>query len=125
MSNEKTITVQLDEQITTHQGIVTSVTLRQPTYEDFLEFGEVYSYVRTPGGTIIPSENTEAIRAYIERLVVLPVTPLLLSNASLKTARAIKGAVVGFFLGESSKGEDSEKSPQNSSGEPTSSAPIT
>jgi hypothetical protein len=45
---------------------------------------------------------------------VVDVDPLLLRQGGLKLARAIKEAVLSFFLPDAAEGEDSETSPTNS-----------
>lgn len=88
-------TITLSQPLDAGDGKITSVTLRDPTFKDFMELGETHVFARNKDGTIYTAESIDTIRGYIERLC--DCDPLLLSHLGLKDARALKGAVLDFF----------------------------
>ncbi len=86
--------------LTVHGSVITEIVLREPSFDDYLELGEIISYGKAPDGTIFSVENSEVLRGYFERCLVQPATPLLLAPGGMKLARAVKGAVLGFFRDE-------------------------
>jgi hypothetical protein len=100
---EKTIT--LSTPITVHGGVTTQVVVREPKGKDYIELGHPTTLVRTKNG-VAEVQNDDVIAAYINRCV--DVDPLLLvQQASLKDAMAIKDAVLDFFIGAQTKQSDS------------------
>lgn len=93
----KTTTVDVPGGYLTHQGNSTRIVVREPTVEDYLEIGEVYSYVPAPDGLAYPMENREAVKRYVERLVVEPTDQLLIAGLPLSVGRDLRDAVLGFF----------------------------
>ena len=99
----------------THGGVVHEVVLREPSYDAYLELGEIVTYGRSPDGTIFPVENGEILRSYIAKCLVQPKDHLALGQGGVKLARAVKGAVLGFFRDEPSAPAPSPTSPTTSS----------
>lgn len=93
----KTIKIELLDPIETPQGIVTSISFREPKARDFAELGEPFQFVRLPNGTHYVVEHDNAIRGYIERCVMAPVDPVTLGGASLADAMRIKDEFLFFF----------------------------
>jgi hypothetical protein len=90
------ITIDLEKPIVTHDGSVSSVTLREPQFAEIMKFGEPFS--RGYGTDVVYSaENTDAIKGYIEALVQQPVDGLLLRQLGTLDSLKLKDAVVGFF----------------------------
>ncbi|WP_158810232.1 hypothetical protein [Beijerinckia sp. L45] len=88
--------------LVTHRGVCTEIVLREPTYDEYLDLGEIVTYGKAPDGTIFPVENSEVLRSYIARCIVEPKDPLALTQGGVKLGRAVKGAVEGFFRDEPS-----------------------
>lgn len=86
----------LSTPITVHGGVTGKVTVREPKGKDYIELGHPTTLVRTRHG-MAEVQNDDVIAAYINRCV--DVDPLLLlQQASLKDAMAIKDAVLDFFI---------------------------
>lgn len=86
--------VGLERAITTHNGIVKQVRLRQPTYKDFMDLGDPATMIVGPG-TVFPHDDLPVIKQYVERLS--DMDPLLLEQLSLLDALALRDAVKSFF----------------------------
>ncbi len=99
----------------THGGIVHEVVLKPPSYDDFLTLGEIETYGKAPDGTVFMVENGEVLRSYIAKCLVEPKDPLALGQGGMKLARAVKGAVMGFFRDDVSAEEQSQTSQTTSS----------
>ena len=126
MANEVRIPVLAG--LITHGGIIKEVVLQPPSFDDYIELGDITTWGRTPDKTLFTVENTEVLREYIKRCLVQPKNdPLALGQGGLKLARAVKGAVIGFFQDDSSKDEPSQTSPTTSSSDVAkdASAPMT
>lgn len=110
----------------THGGAVHEVVLKPPTYDDFLNLGEIETYGRSPDGTVFMVENSETLRAYIAKCLVEPKDPLALNQGGVKLARAVKGAVLDFFRDDASEAAPSPTSPtiSSSSANPDASVPT-
>jgi hypothetical protein len=89
-----------------HNGLVREIILREPTGDEFLTYGEPQTWVRVAGGMAL-IDNDQAIRAYIERLIVQPDPVLTLSQIKLADARAVRKAVIDFFTVEPLSGSSS------------------
>lgn len=119
------VKIPVPEGLTDHHGVVTEIELREPTLGDIMDLGEPFAYSMTPTGQVFSTEITSTVRAYFERCLVSPKSALVAEQASLKTGRAVKAAILGFFREGGSTAADSKTSETTSSGEPTSSAPST
>lgn len=101
--------------LVTHKGVLHEVVLKAPSYDDFLDLGEIETYGRSPDGTVFMVENGETLRSYIAKCLVEPKDPLALNQGGVKLARAVKGAVLGFFRDDVLEAEPSPTSPTTSS----------
>lgn len=108
-----------------HGGPITEIEIREPTLGDIMDLGEPFAYSQTPSGQVFATEVTSTVRAYYERCLVSPSDPLVVEQASLKTGRAVKAAILGFFREGGSTAADSKTSGTTSSGEQKSSAQTT
>ncbi len=89
-------TITLSTPITIHGGSTKQVIVSEPKGKDYIELGHPTTLVRTKHG-MAEVQNDDVIAAYINRCV--DVDPLLLiQQASLRDAIAIKGAVLDFFI---------------------------
>lgn len=92
------ITIKLIEPITGHEGPITEITLREPSYGEIMKFGEPYAQGFSRDGSVVyQAENTDAIRGYIEALVKPPVDALLIRQLKTANSLRLKDAVLGFF----------------------------
>jgi hypothetical protein len=78
-------------------GAITEIELREPRYRDVMTLGEPAAYARSDGGLIYTAEKDDVVQAYVERLLVSPKDPALLTQLSLADALQLKEAVFGFF----------------------------
>ena len=93
----KTVSVPLEEPIVGHRDPIKAIVLREPTYEDYMEIGDPYEIGESEGGVRFTVQNPDAVRAYIDRCLVAPNDPLLLTQASARVGRKVRLAVLGFF----------------------------
>lgn len=91
------VRVPLSTPIKGHAGPISEVVLRAPKAADFFELGEPQVVAYGKEGLGYVAENTETVRAYIERLVIEP-DAMLLAQLSLADAMKVKSAVLGFFI---------------------------
>jgi hypothetical protein len=89
-------TIELTKAIVGHDGPIRQIVLREPTARDLFQLGEPFAYARNPDGTLYSAENTEAIKAYIERLIDAD-KELLIGQMSLADGMRVKEAVLSFF----------------------------
>lgn len=95
MLERKTIT--LPQPLTGHDGPIKQIVLREPTYEEFMSYGEPILYGVSPEGRPFAVENMEAIRSYVAVCLVEPKDPLLLTQASALVGREVKEKILSFF----------------------------
>jgi hypothetical protein len=94
----KTVSIPVDPPIVGHKGKITEIVVREPTFDEYLAFGDPYVYLPLKEGSWFRSDNTEVLAAYVGILVVEPKDKLLLGQGGFKLAREIKDAVLSFFL---------------------------
>jgi hypothetical protein len=94
----KRITIPLQTPLKGHHGPISEVIIREPNVYECLELGDPYVVGSSPSGAQLVVENPEVITAYARRLVVEPKDTQLLSQGGVELARAIKEAVISFFL---------------------------
>lgn len=119
------ITVDLSETITSHQGPIKHVTLREPGFAEIMRFGEPYARGYASDGSIVYSaENIDAIRGYIEALIQAPADALLLNQLKTRDTLRLKDAVINFFTSARSKpSADASTSSSSTSTSSTQQAP--
>lgn len=117
----KTVSVPLEGSITTHQGPVSTLTLREPMYDDIMGVGHPYTVHEAEGGQSVVIYDHAAIRHYAEACVQAPVTALHLSQLGMRDTFALRRAVLSFFLPSAAAGADSKTS-RESSGAPSDSS---
>lgn len=90
-------TIPLISPITTHEGQVTEIVLREPKAKDFFEFGEPFVRQRTAeGGDADVIEIPGVLGSYVERCMTKP-GPEFLAQVGLTDALRLRDAVMGFF----------------------------
>jgi hypothetical protein len=102
------VTIALSKPLTTHDGPLKAIVLREPTYDEYLAIGDPYLVAESPGGTRFVHENMENIRQYIALCLVEPKDPALLTQAGAFVAKQVKEGILGFFQPEALKTEGSE-----------------
>lgn len=109
------ITIPLAKPLATHDGPLSRIVMREPTFDEYLAIGDPYIIAESPGGTRFIHENIENIRQYIGLCLVEPKDPALLTQANARVAKSVKEAVLGFFRPEAQEPADrSATSPTNS-----------
>lgn len=88
--------VKLSGRYEAHGKTFDTVTVREPRYNDLMELGEVYE-AQFAGGQRVVIENTATIAAYAKRCIVHPGHECL-GELGVSDARAVREAVIGFFL---------------------------
>ena len=115
----KTVRIPLAEPVPSHNGPITQIVLREPTYDEYVSCGgEPYSIGESEGGALFTIEKPDVIWAYAEACMVEPKDPLLLtqqSPGSWRNAREVRKAILGFFQGPAAATETSQTSPMTSS----------
>jgi hypothetical protein len=97
-----------------HKGPIDHIIVREPTFDEYTALGDPYIWVPLKDEKrAFPAENADVIKAYAEILVV-DVDALLLRQGGFKLARAIKEAILSFFLPDAEAGEASPSSPTSS-----------
>lgn len=114
MAKQVTIPI-VGEPLLTSEGVITEVILREPTFDDYLDLGDIVTVARMPDGALFPIENSETLRLYIQKCLVQPKSALQLGAGGARLARAVKGAVLSFFQDDPSAGAPSTTSPTTSS----------
>lgn len=97
--SRKQITVPLKRPFTGPKGAVSSIVLQEPSASDFFLLGAPQTWVRSGGGMALV-DNDQAIKAYVERMIVEPDPLLAMAQMSVIDAIAVKDAAMGFFQDE-------------------------
>ncbi len=94
-----------------HKGEkITKIVLREPTFDEYLSFGDPYTVAQSTDGTPFAVDNPDVIRRYIHLCLVEPKDPALLSQGGARLGREVKEAVMGFFQPEKPESAASETS---------------
>jgi hypothetical protein len=91
------VVIPLREPLRSPHGTVNEIVLREPTFDEYLSFGDPYSIAYTDSGTPFGVENVEVIKHYIGVCLVEPKDPALLQQAGAAVAREVKNKLLGFF----------------------------
>jgi hypothetical protein len=111
------ITIPVDPPIVGHSGMIREIVLQEPSVLAVLKLGDPYSIGMSPSGVQLIAENPEAIEAYVEQCIIEPRGgTLFLAQGGVGLARAIKTAVLSFFL---DGGAADEASPTSSTISPS------
>ena len=87
--------VTLTRPLVSHAGEVRAITLREPSYADFMTLDDPTAYVLA-NGSALPQDDMATIRAYVERCADVDA-PTLDRIKVLADAMALAEAVKGFF----------------------------
>jgi hypothetical protein len=110
----RTISIPLDAPLTTHDGPLKQIVLREPTFDEYLELGDPYTVAAGASGVPFAVENVDVIKKYIAFCLVEPKNPALLSQAGANVARALKETLLSFFQHGGAAAEASATSPTTS-----------
>ena len=89
--------VPLTSPITTHEGQVSEIALREPRARDFFELGEPFVRQKVAeAGEVEIIEIPGVVGSYVERCMTKP-GPEFLAQVSLPDALRLRDAVMGFF----------------------------
>lgn len=91
------VTIDLKKPIEGHDGPISKIVLREPTFDEYLVHGDPYSIAYTESGTPFAVENPEVIKRYIGICLVEPKDQALLTQAGALVARDVKNKLLGFF----------------------------
>jgi hypothetical protein len=91
------VSIDLKTPIQGHEGKIDKIVLREPTFDEYLAFGDPYNIAYTESGVPFAVENPEVIRRYIEACLVEPKDSALLAQAGAMVARDVKNKLLGFF----------------------------
>lgn len=106
--------VPLKKPITGHEGPISKVVLREPTYDEYLVHGDPYTVASSKGQNAFIVESADVIAAYMTICVVEPKDPALLKQCVARDGRDIKEALLSFFRPDAEGGAGSANSRTNS-----------
>ena len=110
----KKTSIPLKTPLKSPNGDVFEIIIREPNVFECLELGDPFVVGASPTGSQLVIENPEVITAYVRRCLIEPQNPDLLYQGGVEMARAIKEAVISFFLPGTEADAASEISPMNS-----------
>jgi hypothetical protein len=84
----------LSKTIMGHQGPISEIVLRRPTYRDFMDLGDPKTFIVIEGGWV-PQHDLQLIERYVERLS--GIQSLLLVQCDYTDGIALRDAVLSFF----------------------------
>ncbi len=114
-----TVTVNLKKPIRGHEGLISEVILREPTYREIMPLGMPYRVHRNGDDQMVVYDN-DALQQYVERCTVKPEATLL-QQCGLEDTLDLRDAILRFFLPSPDEGGGSTTSPKNSGSMPASS----
>jgi hypothetical protein len=96
MADRETKIIKLKKPFEGAGGMVTEIILQEPAGSDYFILGDPQTWVRASGGMALV-DNTDAIKAYTERMIIKPDPLLAMARLSVIDARAVKNSVLSFF----------------------------
>ena len=110
-------TITLTKPIVGHET-VRELELREPTWNEYSELGDPFVWAPRGDDMVVATPIMDRVKAYAERLVLMngrEGDPLILGQLCLADSRAVKDAVLGFFLAAEKATEASPSSSTTSS----------
>ena len=98
--------IKLSEPIQAHGEEVSELTLREPTTEDVIKFGQPFLVIPRDGGDTGVEIRMNIIARYVSELAAIPMSSV--KKLSRNDFSACQAAVMGFF-----GGGDGEETPKN------------
>lgn len=120
----ETATIKLATPLVTHSGSLNQIVLREPTFDEYMSFGDPYTVAASASGHPFAIENPDVIRQYLTVCLVEPKDPALLAQAGARVAREVKDRLLGFFQAVTAQPDaDSGTTPTTSPSADTASGP--
>lgn len=94
IEKDGTRVVTLSAPVDGHNGKITEVRLRVPSYKDFVELGDPTTLIIAKD-VVCPHDDLATIVRYLERIA--DCDTLMLQQTSLRDAMALRDAVKSFF----------------------------
>lgn len=114
----ETVTIPLSKPLRGPNGQeVKTIVLREPTFDEYLSYGDPVTIAQAEGGTPFVVDNEDVIRKYISLCLVEPKDPQLLSQGGARLGRQVKQKLMGFFQPDGPESEGSETSQTTSPSE--------
>ena len=122
MSDGLVKTVDLSRTYAAHDEAIKAVRLKEPTADDYFDFGEPMEIQRTEDGLPVVIENRVALKGYIERCLV-GIDIAIVGTFAMEDGRRIRNAMLDFFRLPGPSDGSSTTSSSNADGAPATSAP--
>lgn len=91
------ITIPLRKPLKTPEGEVKAIIIREPSFDEYMAFGDPYTVAGSADGTPFAVENADVIKQYFAVCLVQPKDPALLSQAGAVVARTVVRKLLSFF----------------------------
>lgn len=112
-------TVKLSKPIAAHGQALSELSFREPTYLDIMTVGdEPVAVGYMEGGIAIKNINYQVIDRYVDRLLLPPADPALITQLNVRDTKKVVEAIIGFFSDEpesSTEQTNSSSSSENQS----------
>ena len=92
-----TIKVALPDPVETHDGMVSVAEFREPLARDIMALGKPVQFGTGADGAYFGLERDDVIQAYLDKLVMAPMDPVVLGGMSLANGIACREAFLRFF----------------------------
>jgi hypothetical protein len=109
----KSKSIPLTEPLVGHNGPISEVVFREPTFADLMDLGDPVDIVRTSDGHFVRTVNWPAVGEYCTRCADNGAG-ILLSNLNLKDSLAASEAVLSFFTEARTTNSSTANSPASS-----------
>ncbi len=90
------VKITLIEPISLHEQVIKEVEIRQPTYKEYIRFGNPSIWSGSRDGGVFEVPNLDAIKGYLEACTAFP-EPAALNLLSLADSLRVVDVVQGFF----------------------------
>lgn len=108
------ITIPLAKPLVTQAGSISQIVLREPSFDEYLQYGDPYVVAGAKDGTPFGVENVDVIRQYLSVCLVEPKDPALLSQAGARVAREVKDKLLSFFQPAAASDKKLDAAPETS-----------
>jgi len=109
-----TKTITLEKPVVWFDKRISEVKLREPTGGEYISLGEPGVLVANPDGARYYVEQSSVIGAYLDKCLNVENGSAILSMLSLKDAKRIKDALLGFFIAAASETSPSDATSSSS-----------
>lgn len=84
-----------------HGKTFQEVVLREPTFREYLDIGDVIEHISYPNGMRIATVNNVTVDRYLQTCLVEPRDAIVVEQGGLALAKEVREAILGFIHGES------------------------